>query len=64
MPEGPEVEVIRQALEPAVVGQRIKKISVSNKPLRRTVAPKDFNCCEAKSFKDPTQGEGADLLDR
>ena len=61
MPEGPEVEVIRQALEPAVVGQRIKKISVSNKPLRRTVAPKDFQLLRGQVVQK-TQRKGKLLI--
>ena len=42
MPEGPEVEVVRQSLEEVLLKQRISRISVSNKPLRRLVSQKDF----------------------
>ncbi|MBL93306.1 MAG: formamidopyrimidine-DNA glycosylase [Myxococcales bacterium] len=43
MPEGPEVEVVRQSLEEVLLHQRIARVKVSDKALRRPVTQKDFN---------------------
>jgi formamidopyrimidine-DNA glycosylase len=51
MPEGPEVEVVRQSLHQTLRKRRITRISVSDKALRRPVTQKDFRFLKGASVK-------------
>jgi formamidopyrimidine-DNA glycosylase len=45
MPELPEVETLRLRLEPQLVGQKVKNITIYNGSLRYKIAEKDFAAC-------------------
>lgn len=51
MPEGPEVEVVRQSLAEVILHQRISRITVSDKPLRRPVTQRDFRFLKAAAVQ-------------
>lgn len=52
MPEGPEVEVIRQGLFDSLLEKRIHKITLSDKKLRRPVALQDFHFLKGATIRN------------